>query len=118
MQIHIKATKLDLTPAVHEYIERRIGSLEQYLGRFERKKQVHIYIEIARSTKHHKSGNVFYAEATTNVAGKKLRVERYAEDIRTAIDDVKDVLKRDIRKIKEKQVDKKRGLRRALKPKH
>lgn len=102
MKINIKATNLDLTPAIREYIETKIGSIERVLKSFESKTEEEIFIEIARTTKHHKSGNVFYAEATMALGKKVLRAEREDGDIRAAIDKIKDKLKQEIGRYKEK----------------
>lgn len=113
MQINVKATNLELTPAISEYIEIKIGSLNRFLKRFEipkesklpagrAKAEAEIFIEIARATKHHKSGNIFYAEATLQLNKKVLRAEHSDWDIRVAIDKVKDKLQQEIKRYKEK----------------
>jgi ribosomal subunit interface protein len=113
MQINIKSTNLDLTPAIQEYIEIKIGSLEHFLRRFvgvrpcvglkrfELKNEIKIFVELARATKHHKSGNVFYAEATLALGKKVLRAEHSDWNIRVAIDKIKDKLQQEIKKYKE-----------------
>lgn len=111
MQIHIKATRLELTPIIERYIERRIGGLQRFVKRFEKERQVHIFFEIARTTRHHKSGDVFYAEATVDLPGKTIRAERRDTDIRAAVDNIKNLLKRDILEYKEKKVEYRRSAR-------
>jgi putative sigma-54 modulation protein len=103
MKISIKATNLELTPAIHEYIETKIGSLDHFLKRFESEGEIKVSVEIARTTKHHKSGNVFYAEVTFSIGKKLLRAEHSDFDIRVAIDKVKDKLQQEIKKYKEKK---------------
>ena len=100
MQINIKATGLDLTPAIREYIENKIGSLDKFLKRFEAKGEVKTEIEIARATRHHRKGNVFYAEANLYLPKKIIRAEHSDWDARVAIDMVKDKLKRSISRMK------------------
>ncbi len=111
MQIHIKATRLELTPIIEKYIERKIGGLQRFVKRFEKERQVHIFFEIARTTRHHKSGNVFYAEATVDLPGETIRAEHHDADIRAAIDSIKNLLSRDIRKYKEKKVEYRRSVK-------
>lgn len=101
MKINIKATNLKLTPAIREYIEIKIGSLERFLKRFESQGELEVFVEIARTTRHHKSGNVFYAEVNLPLPKKILRAEHSDWDIRVAIDKVKDKLQREIKKYKE-----------------
>jgi putative sigma-54 modulation protein len=127
MKIDIKATNLELTPAIREYIEIKIGSLSHFLKRFETpkespegeqvpygagklptgraKNEIEVFVEIARTTRHHRSGNVFYAEASFSIGKKLLRAEHSDWDIRVAIDEVKDRLQQEIKKYKEIKVD-------------
>lgn len=102
MQINIKATGLDLTPAVRVYIENKIGSLDKFLKRFKAQGEVKAEIEIARTTRHHRKGNVFYAEANLYLPKKIIRAEHSDWDARVAIDIVKDKLKLEIQRHKEK----------------
>lgn len=102
MQIDYLGSQIDLTPALKEYIEMRVGALGRFLKRYEQNGEVKVFVEVGRSTKHHKQGNVFYAEATLPLPGSTLRAEHYDEDARVAIDRVKDVLHMEIKKYKEK----------------
>lgn len=120
MKINIKATNLDLTPAIREYIEEKIGSLDRFLRRFvgvrpcvglkrfESKNEIEVFVEIARTTKHHRHGNVLYAEATVPIGKKILRAEHFDWDIRVAIDKVRDKLQQEIKKYKEIKIEKDR----------
>lgn len=101
MQIIIKATKLDITPAIKEYIELKIGSLDRFLERFEQKNEIKAEIEIARTTQHHRHGDVFYAEINLHLPKKILRAEHSDWDIRVAIDKIKNKLQQEITKYKE-----------------
>jgi len=102
MNIQIKAKDLDLTPSIKEYIEEKIGSLDKFLEKLEDQGEVLIDVEIARVSKHHKKGDVFYAEANLKLPKKMLRAERKDFDVRAAIDHVRDRLQRDIVKYKDK----------------
>lgn len=96
MKIDIQGTQLDLTPSVRQYAEEKIGTLERFLRRFEKEGERTVFVELARSTRHHKSGDVFYAEATLELPGTILRAEHKDEDIRSAIDRIRDILKNNI----------------------
>ncbi len=96
MRIEIAGVRLELTTAIREYVEGKIGSLDRYLKRFEINGEVTAFIEIARSTKHHRHGDVYYAEATIRLPGRTLRAERYDTDVRAAIDAVRETIKHDI----------------------
>ncbi|MFA5098712.1 MAG: ribosome-associated translation inhibitor RaiA [Candidatus Paceibacterota bacterium] len=105
MTINIKATNLDLTPSIREYIEEKIGSLDKFLERFEKEGEVEIFVEIARTTKHHKSGEVFCADATFTLGKKVFRAEDTSDDIRLAIDEVRNKLQQEIKKYKEMKIE-------------
>jgi putative sigma-54 modulation protein len=111
MRIGITATRLVLTPSLKSYIGEKIGVVEKILGRLEKGGELELFFEIARTTRHHRHGEVFYAEATLDLPGKTIRIEEYDEDAHIAIDRVKDRLKLDIKKYKEKRGEK--ALRRA-----
>lgn len=101
MKLIIKASQLDLTPAIYEYIETKIGSLDKFLRKFETKGDIKVEVGIARSTKHHRHGNVFFAEANVHLPKKTLRAEHYDIDIRIAIDNIKKKLHQEILKYKD-----------------
>lgn len=101
MQISIKTRDLVLTDPLREYITKRIESLSKYLKRFE-PSLVRAEVEVARSTQHHRHGDVFYAEINLTVPGKLLRAAKEGVDIRWCIDEVKNTLQREIEKYKDK----------------
>jgi len=107
MIINIKSNKLDITPAITQYIEEKIGSLDKFIVRFESHGEATATVEINRTTNHHQHGEVYYAEVNLNVNGITIRAEQTDEDIRAAIDKVKDILKLEIGKYKDKnEIDK------------
>ena len=107
MQIDIKSAKIELTPALREYTEKRIGGLRKFVKRFEKEGEVKFFIELAKTTEHHKNGEIFYSEANVEIDGELLRVESKAEDLRVAIDEIKNKLKRGLAEFKDKKVDEK-----------
>lgn len=98
MKINIKSTNLELTPSIKTYIEDKIGSLDKLLGRFELEGDVEVRVEIARTTKHHHSGDVFYAEANLRVPQKLFRAQCESGDIRFSVNKVKEKLHQQIKK--------------------
>ncbi len=101
MKITIKATGIDLTPPLKEFIEEKIGSLAKFIKRWDAEGLCEVWVEVGRTTKHHHKGDVFRAEATVRVPGKGLRAEDEDFDMRVAIDRVRDKLKREIEKHKD-----------------
>lgn len=101
MKITIKSTGLELTPPIKEFIEEKVGSVQKFLQRYDENNGVLAAVEIARSTNHHHKGEVYFAEININLPGTILRAKSENADVRTAINDAKDTLKREIDKYKD-----------------
>ncbi len=102
MRITIKTKDLDLTEPLKVYIDEKIGGLDKFLQKFEEQGEVLCEVEVSRVTKHHKKGDVFYAEVHLNLPGRRLRAREQDFDARVALDKVRAMLQRDIEKFKEK----------------
>jgi len=102
MKISIKQTNLESTPALIDYINKKFNYLSKFFKKIEGKTEPLLYLEIARSTKHHYSGNVFTAEAKLILPRQTIYVKHSDIDIRTAIDILKDKLSQKIKKYKER----------------
>lgn len=100
MKINIKATNLDLTPSLNVYIEEKLGTLAKFIQRFDEEGVAELWLEVARTTKHHHKGNVFMAEADIRLPKKILRGVEYAGDIRASIDLLRNTLRQEIEKYK------------------
>jgi ribosomal subunit interface protein len=101
MQLTIKTRDLDLTPALKEWIDEKIGSLDKFMTRFEEQGDVLCEVEVSRASKHHHKGDVFYAEAQIMLPGRRIRATHQDFDARVALDKVRDTLHREILKYKE-----------------
>ena len=108
MKIEIKYTQFQPADDIEEYALKRLGSLERFLKSFEKNSEITMFTEIARSTKHHRKGDVFYAEAMFQTNGKLIRAEATGPDIRLALDEVKEKLKKEIRRYKDKRIEARR----------
>lgn len=97
MIITIKGTNIELTEALKSYVNDKIGGLTKF---FDNIRQADV--DIGLRTHHHQKGKIFYAEANLHVPGELLRIVKEAEDLYKAIDKVKDHLKVDLEKRKEK----------------
>ncbi len=106
MQIKIKATKIELTPKIKNYIQEKVDMLEKYLGNI---KVTNCDVEIAQEVGGQNNGDIYRAEINLSVPGELIRVEKMESDIFKAIEKVKDHMVRSITKYKEKKRDKKRG---------
>lgn len=109
MKIEFLGTRLELTPSIKTYVDQKIGGVGKFIKRFEVAGERTAFVELARTTRHHRHGEVFYVEVTLALPGKSLRVEEYHEDIYAAVDRVKDRLKVELTRFKGKAAAKPRG---------
>ncbi|MBI2035636.1 MAG: ribosome-associated translation inhibitor RaiA [Candidatus Liptonbacteria bacterium] len=108
MRITVKATKLVLTPALNVFIEKRLARLSKLLKSWDDRGSVLLRVEVARTTRHHKKGDVFRAEVNLDMPSKVLRAEAENNDIRIAVNEAYKKLEGEVKKIKGKLESKKR----------
>jgi putative sigma-54 modulation protein len=100
MKINLKATGIELTPAIASYAEKKAGALEKF---FRGSLDAVAYVEVGKSSRHHKSGDIYRAEI--RVAGQGL--DHYAaaeqDDLYAAIDVVKDEIIQELKRAKGKR---------------
>ena len=101
MKTTIKGTNISLTPAISEYVEKRLLSLDRFLGA--EKDTALCHIEVGKTTQHHKHGDVFRAEMNLSVFGKSIYSASEEEDLYEAIDAVKNEMQRQLTQGKEKK---------------
>ena len=106
MNIKIKSTRLELTPAIRDYFQAKMDMIEKYLGDI---KALNCDVEIEKTIGGQHKGEIFRAEVNLEVPHTMLRVEKTEDDLYKAIDKVKDHLELIIKKYKEKLNDKKKG---------
>ena len=102
MKINIKATGIELTPAISNYVNKKISSIEKYID----KKNVQAtvaQVEVGKNTRHHKTGNVFRAEVHITGAGLDLYAVSEMDDLYAAIDIVKDEIIHSLVQVKGKK---------------
>ncbi len=97
MTINIVAKSMELTPAIKQYAEEKMLSLEKYMDSIR-----HIDIEVGMASGSHHKGDIFECKANVQIGGETIMVEREAEDLYKAIDKVKDHLREEISQWKKK----------------
>lgn len=102
MKIQIKATEFRLTPSLKTYITEKLEPLIRFVGRYDKEGGVDMRVEVGRTTRHHKHGEIFRAEANLTLPGKMIRAVHEDVDVRTAIDKMKLKLRQEIEKFKTK----------------
>lgn len=125
MIIRIKTTNIELNNALRVWVEEKVGELERVLGKFadetdtfqQGREKIELNVEIGRTTRHHRKGNVFRAEIQLYLPKKHLRVSSKNIDLRTALIEARDALDRKIRKYKGKRLARARKWARRAKTK-
>lgn len=103
MKTTLKGVNLTLTPSLHRYVEEKlVDSIKRLLSGHVADEASVLDIELIHSTKHHKKGNVWGAAANLRLPQENFWKKVSAEEIHTAVDGLEDVLKREIKKYKER----------------
>ncbi len=99
MKINTKTTGITLTPSISEYVDKRFSALEKF---FEHDSTVQFDLELAKTSNHHKNGDIFKAEVHIIAKNKNLYASAETEDLYSAIDAVKDEALREVKNSNEK----------------
>ena len=99
ININTKGTNISLTPAISEYIEKKVAMLEKFLKNTD---EVLVNVEVGKTTKHHKSGEYFKAEFHVMENGNDHYAVAETEDLYASIDEVKDEIARKLSSNKKK----------------
>ncbi len=102
MKIITKATNIELSPSINQYIEEKIGGLDRFLKRCD-PDLVEAKVEVGKITKGQRHGEIFKAEVNLSINGDFIRAEETGESLGAAIDLVKDSLQREVKHHKEKE---------------
>ncbi|MDE2188800.1 MAG: ribosome-associated translation inhibitor RaiA [Patescibacteria group bacterium] len=87
MNIQIKASGFSLTPAIQEYVEKRLEAAGKFLAD---DSAAICNVEVGKTTSHHRHGDVFRAEVHLVGTRLDLYAENEAADLYVAIDKVRD----------------------------
>ncbi|MEK7531524.1 MAG: ribosome-associated translation inhibitor RaiA [Patescibacteria group bacterium] len=100
INLHIRVSGIAMTEAIEDQIRKKVEHLEKLVAL----KASDLYVEISKTTAHHKSGEFFRAEFSLLSAGEKFRSEEEADDLYSAIDIAKDELAQMLRTRKDKKL--------------
>lgn len=97
---HVKATNMELTAAISDYLDKKLSNLEKFV-----KSSIESIarIEVGKTTKHHAKGDVFRAEVNLEIDGAKFRAEAEADDLYKAIDMVRDEITHEVTRASKKK---------------
>jgi len=115
MNINLKATNFELTPAIREYAEKKVNGLEKFIRRMD--ESVQAWVEVGRTTNHHNKGDVYRTEIQIHVPhyGKGVRAEATEKTLNEAIDGAHDKIKLELEKVKDRKISLIRKGARAIK---
>lgn len=113
MKINVKAQQITLTPAISDYLTKRLASVKKFLGSID--DAAIAQVEVGKTTKHHKSGDYFIAEIHLRAWGKDFTAKATESDLYAAIDKMKDELVGEITAHKDKKVTNERTGNRTIK---
>ncbi len=101
MNINIKNTNMVLTGAIYGYVAKRLDAIEKL---FKNDPSAQCDIELAKTTEHHKTGDIFRAEIHIIAKNKNHYASAEEKDIYRAIDVVRDEMLREVRSLKAKKI--------------
>lgn len=107
MKIILQGTRVDLTPSIRKHVDDQIGSIEKLLTD-KQSSYAQARVEIGRPSEHHRKGDVYYAEVNLRLGSRVVRATESHNDVRTALDMVRDEIKRQLRKSKTKEASRSR----------
>src|SRR3989344_5154226 len=79
MRLNTKATNITLTPDIQEYLEKRVEAIGKIIDL--NNSTLLIETELARTTEHHQSGDIFMAEINLTYEGEHFRAVSETCDI-------------------------------------
>ncbi len=88
MNINIKATNIELTSAISDYVNKKVEGIQKFIH----KGEAQVQVEVGKTTNHHKNGEVYKAEIDIRIGGKKFFAESSSEDLYAALDEAKEAI--------------------------
>ena len=113
MKYTTKATDIELSASVEEYIGKKMAVLDKVAAHFEG--VVTAEMEAGRTTRHHRTGDVFRVEIMVHVKKKDLRAEATGKTVLEAMDKAQEDMRTELERFKEKTVDSVKTGGRAIK---
>ncbi len=121
MRINIKTKDIELKPAVRDFIEEKVNSVEKFIdslydGNYvspssgKVKSPAEAWVEIGKTTRHHKKGQVFMAETILKFPKHEVVAKAVSQSLESAITKMKDELQIELKKEKRKARGRKRRI--------
>ena len=101
MEVRIKATNINLTDSLSEYVDNRLQGLDKLVDPNDT--SILCNVEVEKTTDHHRSGDIYRSEINLHIAGKDFRAEASMDKLYDAIDETKNQMAKELRRHKVKQ---------------
>jgi putative sigma-54 modulation protein len=95
MQIIISGKGIELTEAIKDYVEKKIGTLDKFYDRI-----LKADVKVGKESDHHLKGEIFICECKLDVPGVDLFASKNEKNLYKAIDKVRDYLEGELKKHK------------------
>lgn len=95
MQIKITGKGIDLTEAIQEYVEKKIGALDKFYDKI-----IRAQVVVGLENHHHLKGQIFICECRLEVPGNDLFASKNEKDLYKSVDRVRDYLEGELKKHK------------------
>lgn len=103
MRVTLRHKDIEISPSLRRYLDAKIvRPVERLLKRAGPEDAVTLDIEVERTTRHHRKGQVYRVEANITLGKKMIRAEATDADPRAACDLLEEELKREILTYKSK----------------
>lgn len=116
MIVSLKSTGIEIVESIRQYFDEKIVRLVEKLIP-KNSDVIKLDLEAERTTRHHRHGKIFRAEAKLSIGSKVLYADAMGEDLHEAIDLLEEELEKEIKKFKGKKVVLERKGMRVLKSK-
>jgi putative sigma-54 modulation protein len=99
MNINVKATNMELTDSIRDYINKRLSGITKFVN----KGEIAARVEVGKTSNHHKKGDIFRAEFFIEISGKEFYAFSEMEDLYASIDSAKEDIFRQISSDKDRK---------------
>ncbi len=112
MRIDIKTTNIELTEALDVWVRMKLEPLERLMDILREKdvfvsgkedERVNVWVEIGKTTREQRKGDVFRAEIQMRLPHKSIRVTAVTDDLRKSINEARDKLQRELKEYQERR---------------
>lgn len=101
MRLNLKATDITIAAQTRLYLDRKLQSLAKLVNLDD--PAVIVDVELGRTTRHHQTGNVFFAEINIHRGKEAFRAVADRPDLMSAIDAMRDAIARELASRKDKK---------------